>query len=119
MMERDVERRLVELARRHGGVALKWTSPGTLGVPDRLLFMTDGRLWLVELKRPGGRPRSSQKAMHRRLERLGWPVYVVDDADRFFAGTVLPAADVADKGAGAEDKGDVEDAGDGTGVRRR
>lgn len=44
MMERDVERRLVELARRHGGVALKWTSPGTLGVPDRLLFMPNGRL---------------------------------------------------------------------------
>lgn len=85
MIERDVERRLCALARRHGGVALKWTSPGTMGVPDRLVFLPGGRLYLVEVKRPGGRPRESQKAIHKRLGRLGWPVYVVDDADAFFA----------------------------------
>lgn len=90
VMERDVERRLVHLTKRYGGVAFKWVSPGMLGVPDRLLFMPGGRLWLVEVKRPGMRPRDSQKAMHQRLERLGWMVHVVDDADRFFDDIVLP-----------------------------
>ena len=62
MIEKDVERRLCALARRHGGVALKWTSPGTMGVPDRLVFLPGGRLYLVEVKRPGGRPRESRMA---------------------------------------------------------
>ena len=57
--ENTVERRFNLLARRHGGLSLKWVSPGRLGVPDRLLFMPGGRLYLVELKRPGGRPRAS------------------------------------------------------------
>ena len=41
-------------------------------------------MFLVELKRPGGRPRPIQEAMHARLERLGFPVHVVDDADEFY-----------------------------------
>lgn len=86
--EHAVERRLCELARRHGGVAYKWESPGVAGVPDRILLLPGGRLFLVELKRPGGRPRPIQQAMHARLERLGFPVHVVDDADRFFAAVV-------------------------------
>lgn len=86
--ERTVERRFRELAARHGGVAFKWESPGVAGVPDRILLLPGGRMFLVELKRPGGRPRPIQKAMHARLERLGFPVHVVDDADRFFADVV-------------------------------
>lgn len=86
--ERTVERRFRELAAQHGGVAFKWESPGVAGVPDRILLLPGGRMFLVELKRPGGRPRPIQRAMHARLERLGFPVHVVDDADRFFADVV-------------------------------
>lgn len=82
--ERTVERRFRELAARHGGVAFKWESPGVAGVPDRILLLPGGRMFLVELKRPGGRPRPIQRAMHARLERLGFPVHVVDDADMFY-----------------------------------
>lgn len=83
--ENTVERRFNLLARRHGGLSLKWMSPGRLGVPDRLLFMPGGRLYLVELKRPGGRPRASQAAMFAKLESRGFHVWVVDDPDAFFA----------------------------------
>ena len=40
--ERNVERRLVDLVRRRGGLCLKWTSPGTVGVPDRIVVMPGG-----------------------------------------------------------------------------
>lgn len=82
--EHDVETRFCRLARRHGGHAYKWVSPGATGVPDRILFLPDGRIYLVELKRPGGRLHDTQPAVHRQLERYGQHVYVVDDADRFF-----------------------------------
>lgn len=82
--ENTVERRFNLLARRHGGLSLKWVSPGRLGVPDRLLFMPGGRLYLVELKRPGGKPRASQNAMFAKLEKRGFHVWVVDDPDMFF-----------------------------------
>ena len=88
--EHTVDRRLCELAHRRGGVAYKWESPGRAGVPDRILLLPGGRVYLVELKRPGGKPRPIQQAMHARLERLGFPVHVVDDADRFFT-TVVDA----------------------------
>ncbi|RSX49862.1 VRR-NUC domain-containing protein [Bifidobacterium castoris] len=92
MRERDVERRLGVLAARRGGWSVKWSAPGTAGVPDRLVFLPDGRLFMVEVKRPGGRVHDVQPAIHRRLARLGWPVHVVDDADRFFHDVVDAAA---------------------------
>ena len=78
--ENAVERRFSLLAKRHGALSLKWVSPGRLGVPDRLLFMPDGRLYLVELKRPG----ACQAAMFAKLEKRGFRVWVVDDPDAFF-----------------------------------
>lgn len=86
MRERDVEQRLVRLVERAGGLCLKWTSPGTVGVPDRIVIMPGGRVYFVELKRPGGRPRPSQLAFHRRLAKRGIQVHVVDDADAFMRG---------------------------------
>lgn len=83
MRERDVERRLGVLVRRAGGMCLKWSSPGTLGVPDRIVVMPGGRVLFVELKRPGETPRPSQTAFHAKLARRGVRVYVVDDADAF------------------------------------
>lgn len=82
--ERDVERRLGMLAARRGGWSVKWVAPGVMGVPDRLVFLPDGRLFFVEVKQPGGVTHGAQPLIHQRLTRLGWPVHVVDDADRFF-----------------------------------
>ena len=51
--EKDVEQRLVKKIKARGGLCLKWTSPGTTGVPDRLVFF-QGRVIPVELKSSSG-----------------------------------------------------------------
>lgn len=81
MLEKRIEKRLTEEARRRGGMAVKFTSPGASGVPDRLVVMPGGKMGLVEVKAPGKTPRPIQQAMRRRFERLGVAVYVLDDLD--------------------------------------
>ena len=50
MKESQIERRLVEGVKRLGGMCLKFVSPGTLGVPDRIIITAKGRVIFVELK---------------------------------------------------------------------
>ena len=80
MIERDVERALVGIVKRHGGLALKWVCPGWLGVPDRIVLLPRGRILFVELKRPkGGKISAMQDWWRRKLSGLGFRVLVVKD----------------------------------------
>jgi hypothetical protein len=63
-----------------GGIAPKFISPGFDGMPDRLVLLPMGRIAFVEVKAPGCKPRPLQEARHRMLTRLGFQVYVLDDA---------------------------------------
>jgi len=82
MRESTIESRLREEAKKRGGMAIKFVSPGLNGVPDRLVLMPYGRVAFVELKAPGKTPRASQLKRKRQLERLGFRVYVVDGVDQ-------------------------------------
>lgn len=79
MKEKYVEQKLVLEVKRRGGICPKWTSPGMAGMPDRLVFLPDGKFSMVEVKAPGGKPRPLQRSRHRLLWSLGFRVYVVDD----------------------------------------
>lgn len=81
MMEKDVEAYLRRRVNAAGGVAYKWVSPGNNGVPDRLVCLPGGRIYLVETKAPGKSPRPSQVNQHRRLQALGVPIWVLDSKD--------------------------------------
>ncbi len=81
MLERKVEGRLVERAKQHGGLAIKWTSPAFSGVPDRIVFLPGGRIIFVELKRPGEKPSPLQSRVHQLLTELGADVRVVDSPE--------------------------------------
>ena len=50
MLEKTIERHLVDGVRRLGGLCYKFVSPGTQGVPDRLIITAQGRIIFVELK---------------------------------------------------------------------
>lgn len=80
MKESVVESALVKAVKAEGGMAIKLVSPGTLGVPDRLVIVR-GKIAMVELKAPGRKPRPSQRAMFDRLANEGMPVFVIDNPD--------------------------------------
>lgn len=78
MLERDIEKQLVVETKRMKGLALKFTSPGFVGVPDRLVLLPKGKLAFVEVKKEGEKPRAIQISRHKLLRKLGFKVYVLD-----------------------------------------
>ena len=82
MREKSIEEKLVEAVKAAGGVCWKFTSPGTAGVPDRIVLMPQGRIAFVEVKAPREKPRPLQLARHRLLRELGFRVYILDHPDQ-------------------------------------
>lgn len=75
--ERQIERRFVNAVRERGGLALKFVSPGRVGVPDRIVLLPGGTCIFAEMKAPGGRLRRSQKAVKAEIERYGFEYSVI------------------------------------------
>ena len=69
MLEKDIERYLVAEVRKRGGEAYKFVSPAQRGVADRIVVMP-GRVWFVELKRPGGKLTPLQERFRDRMLQL-------------------------------------------------
>ena len=82
MREKEIEKKLIAAVKNKGGLALKFVSPGTVGVPDRLLLMPDGRIAFAELKAPGEKMRLIQIKRKRQLEALGFKVYCIDSMEQ-------------------------------------
>jgi hypothetical protein len=78
MEESRVEKALVREVKKIGGRALKFVSPGTNGVPDRIVLLPGGRVVFVELKAKDGRPSKRQLLRHRQFRALGFQVYVIN-----------------------------------------
>lgn len=82
MREKSIEAKLVDAVKAKGGVCWKFTSPGTAGVPDRIVLMPFGRIAFVEVKAPDKKPRPLQLSRHRTLRTLGFNVFVLDSPDQ-------------------------------------
>lgn len=81
MKESQIERRLVEGVKRLGGMCLKFVSPGTLGVPDRIIITAKGRVIFVELKTETGRLTKIQKYVIGEMQKRGADARVVKGID--------------------------------------
>lgn len=81
MRESALEKKLVEAVRKIGGYALKWTSPGSAGVPDRIVLLPGGRTVFVEMKAPGGKLGPLQVWWGERLETLGHTCYTISSVE--------------------------------------
>lgn len=81
-LEKDIERRLVNLVEHHGGLCLKWVCPGWAGVPDRIVLLPGGRVVFAELKRPkGGRLSKLQLWWKKKLTWLGFQIWIIWDQE--------------------------------------
>lgn len=79
--EAKIERKLKQKIQASGGICWKLSSPGTLGVPDRLIIRK-GKVYFVELKAPGQKPRASQRTRANQLRRVGAHVYCISNMDQ-------------------------------------
>ena len=82
MREKTIEEKLVTAVKAAGGVCWKFTSPGTAGVPDRIVLMPSGRIGFVEVKAPGKKPRPLQRLRIKTLQRLGFKTFVLDSPEQ-------------------------------------
>lgn len=76
-MEAKLENKLRLKVKALGGYAWKWVSPGTTGVPDRIVFMPEGKIYFVEMKWGKNGLSPQQKIVHRILKSLGMKVYTI------------------------------------------
>lgn len=82
MREKSIEAKLVDAVKAAGGVCWKFTSPGTSGVPDRIVLLPSGRIAFVEVKASGEKLRPLQRLRIRTLRRLGFKAFVLDTPEQ-------------------------------------
>lgn len=80
MLEKAIEKKVIEFARRHGWANLKLSGPNDRGKPDRL-FLKNGRAVFVEFKTAGRKPTKKQQYEIEQLQKNGFAVFVVDSVE--------------------------------------
>lgn len=81
MEESKIEKYLKKEIELLSGKALKFVSPGTSGVPDRIVLLPQGKIIFVELKAPGEKPRPMQEYRIKELKALGFRVEIIDSIE--------------------------------------
>lgn len=81
MLEKTIERHLVDGVKKLGGLCMKFTSPGTPGVPDRLIITATGKVIFVELKTETGRLAKIQQYTIGQMMKRGADVRVIKGLD--------------------------------------
>lgn len=80
MRETDIERHVIEYARKNGFWCRKFTSPHRRSVPDYILAY-QGRVFWIEFKRPGQQPTELQAREHTEMRANGLIVHVCDSRE--------------------------------------
>lgn len=78
ILEKEVEKYLVQYAHKNDILTYKLVSPGNSGVPDRIFVNRDGTVRFVEVKAPGKKPRPLQQSVFAKLANHNQPVLIID-----------------------------------------
>ena len=89
--EKAIEAYLVRRVKDLSGVCLKYSNPGVVGYPDRVVLLPDGFTVWVELKSKGKQPNKVQQLRIKQLRDMGHNVAVVNGKDQ--VDLLLQAAD--------------------------
>lgn len=82
MLEKEIEKALVDKVKALGGLCLKFISPSMTGIPDRIVLLPGGRIGFVEVKRPSQIPRPIQIKRIIQLRDLDFKCFVLDDKEK-------------------------------------
>ena len=82
MREKQIEHSLVMAVKAAGGMCPKLVSPGTDGMPDRMVLLPEAHIGFVEVKAPGQKPRAIQERRHEQLRKLGFKVFILDGREQ-------------------------------------
>ena len=82
MREKQIEHTLVMAVKAAGGMCPKLVSPGTDGMPDRMILLPKGHIGFVEVKAPGKKPRPLQERRHKQMRELGFKVFILDGREQ-------------------------------------
>lgn len=81
-LEKEIERKLVDLVKRYGGRCEKLVNVGFAGFPDRTLLLPRGKVMFVETKRPkGGRYSALQDKWRDWLRALGFSYWRIKNLE--------------------------------------
>lgn len=86
MTEKEIESYFVRRVKALGGYAYKFRSVTQRGVADRIACMPNGKIIMVELKKPGGRLSALQEIFAEEMRSVGAPyvcLWSKDDVDAF------------------------------------
>ena len=78
-LESELEARVRKYCQTRRCLYWKFTSPGTKGVPDRIIVSPQGTVGFLELKRKGETPYALQRYWIHELEGRNCPVMFVDN----------------------------------------
>lgn len=78
-LEKEIEKKVGEYAKKLGCLYYKFTSPACRAVPDRLIIAPNGNVGFLELKREGCKPTTLQQLEMQKLKDKGCTVAWVDN----------------------------------------
>ena len=81
MRESEIERALCAHAKSKNFLVYKFTSPGHIGVPDRIFVSPDGVVLFLEVKAPGKRPTALQEREILKLKNQGANAHWCDSVE--------------------------------------
>lgn len=80
-LEKVIEGKVVEHAKKLGCYVRKFTSPAHRSVPDRMFISPNGVVWFIEFKRLGQKPTAGQEVEIEKIRKTGVKVFVCDNVD--------------------------------------
>lgn len=82
MLESQVQKPVIDYARKkYGLLCVKREQRSSSGMPDFDIFITGGKLLMMEFKAPGNLPTPKQAGRHKILIDLGYEVHVCDNKE--------------------------------------